>query len=89
MSLNNNYEFSAYKYWLYWKAIEILTNSKSNSSIISFPEVFRKFSIYFHFNKLETRLFLKELEKRKFVKIIPFRGVQILARPIFLKQLRR
>lgn len=77
MSLNTIDALSANKDWFYRKVLKILAPSNPLKEVVPFPEVFRRFSLFFHFTKEETRLFLKELEKQKLIEIIPYVGVRV------------
>lgn len=80
MSLNIQYDVSTYKDWFYRKVLKILIPSNPLKEILPFPEVFRRFSLFFHFTKEESWLFLKELERHKLIRIIPYKGIQIVKR---------
>lgn len=80
MPLNSKYNFSANKDWFYEKALKILIPSNSLNHLIPFPEVFKRFSLFFHFTKEESWRFLKELERQKLVEIVPYKGVKIKRR---------
>jgi Mn-dependent DtxR family transcriptional regulator len=45
--------------------------------IIPFPVVFNRLGAIFHFNKETSKLFLKDMEKRGLIKIIPFKGIKL------------
>jgi len=45
--------------------------------IIPFPLVFNRLGTIFHFDKETSVLVLKEMERRKSVKLVPFHGVQL------------
>ena len=51
---------------------------KSKTGIISFKEVFRTLAWLFHLNKRESWLFLKEMQEKGAIQIVPYRGVRLL-----------
>jgi len=52
---------------------------KSKGGIISFKEVFRTLSWLFHLNKQEAWSFLREMQARGAIKIVPYKGIRITA----------
>jgi len=50
---------------------------KSKAGIISFKEVFRTLSWLFHLNKQEAWSFLREMQEKGIIQIIPYKGIRI------------
>ena len=46
-------------------------------SIIPFPLVFNRLGTIFHFDKETALAVLKELQRRKLLRVVPFHGVRI------------
>lgn len=58
-------------------ALRELTKIKANR-IIPFPIVYYRLGCIFHFDKEISRLVLKDLEKKKLIRVHNFHGVEIL-----------
>jgi hypothetical protein len=50
----------------------------SKRKIVPFPVVFYRLGCIFHFDKTTSQLVLKELEKKRMIRIHNFHGVEIL-----------
>jgi len=46
--------------------------------IIPFPLVFYRLGTIFHFDKNNSKIILKILERRGLIKIIPFKGIRLM-----------
>lgn len=53
-------------------------NLYGKNNIIPFPKVYKKICPLLKKSKNEARLILCELERKGFIKIIPFHGVKVL-----------
>jgi hypothetical protein len=65
-------EFNFYKI-----ALKEIMKVNCFKRIIPFPVVFNRLGAIFHFNKETSKLFLKDMEKKGFLKIIPFKGIKL------------
>lgn len=59
-------------------ALRELMRIDCKRKIIPFPLVFNRLGTMFHFSKRNSRMLLKDMEKRGYIEIIPFKGVSVL-----------